>query len=303
MADKFPEFDVYQLGKYNKEKSIKKKAKKLRLKQEKEGITPNSEGKPAITMKQMIRQLHISSPTYNTMCILGKKYPSTDEEFQNSNLPGQFEPGRAGKRMKLSQPETWETFLSLKGNKASTWEELIEHQKLPFMAMLRNLRNLIFTGVHPKYHRWVINKLKNERAVASSRQFPTRFFSAYEVIPRDLEDFKAKLNSQNNPETTKDANGKDVAKRARKNILTPAIMPQANLFQEYREALDTAVKIATVHNIKPIYGTTLVLCSASQEMRSGCNTAKGMGAIKKLNEVGALMGLMCKHACEDAEFL
>ena len=52
------------------------------------------------------------------------------------NLPGQFESARAGKRMKLPVPETWETFLSEKGNKASTWEELIEHKKLPFMAML-----------------------------------------------------------------------------------------------------------------------------------------------------------------------
>ena len=73
---------------------------------------------------------------------------------------------------------------------ASTWEELIEHKKLPFMAMLRNLRNLILTGVKPRYHRWVQNKLTNEQTIANSRQFPFRFFSAFEVIPKDLEDFQ-----------------------------------------------------------------------------------------------------------------
>lgn len=64
------------------------------------------------------------------------------------------------------------------------------------MAMLRNIRNLIFTGyrstiyvftlsrVHPRYHKWVMNKLTNENSVSNSRQFPTRFFSAYEVIPK-----------------------------------------------------------------------------------------------------------------------
>lgn len=31
----------------------------------------------------------------------------------------------ANKRMKLPIPETWETQLSLHGNKASTWETLI----------------------------------------------------------------------------------------------------------------------------------------------------------------------------------
>jgi telomerase protein component 1 len=81
------------------------------------------------------------------MCILGKKYPKTPEDFARSGLPGNFERERAGKRMKLPVPETWETLLSAKGNKASTWEELIEHKKLPFMAMLRNIRNLIFAGI------------------------------------------------------------------------------------------------------------------------------------------------------------
>lgn len=51
---------------------------------------------------------------------------------------------KAGLRMKLPTPETWETLLSEKGNKSSTWEELIEHKKLPFMAMLRNLRLAFF---------------------------------------------------------------------------------------------------------------------------------------------------------------
>src|ERR1700678_2029109 len=92
----------------------------------------------------------ISTPTSSVMCILGKKYPTTQEEFTKSGLTGTFEPARAGKRMKLPVPETWETLLSAKGNKASTWEELIEHKKLPFMAMLRNIRNLIFTGIAEK---------------------------------------------------------------------------------------------------------------------------------------------------------
>lgn len=56
------------------------------------------------------------------------RYPSTREEFLQSRLPGHFEEERAGKRMKLPIPETWETQVSLKGNKASTWEDLIGEQ-------------------------------------------------------------------------------------------------------------------------------------------------------------------------------
>lgn len=155
MVDKFPDFDVYQLGKYNKEGSIKRKKKKLRLRAEKEPQKAAFQsGKPTLTIKQMVRQLHISEPPYHVMCILGKKYPATLEEFKRNRLPGEFNPNLAGTRMKFPVPETWETLLSQKGNKASTWEELIEHKKLPFMAMLRNLRNLLFTGVHGRYHKY-----------------------------------------------------------------------------------------------------------------------------------------------------
>ena len=43
------------------------------------------------------------------MGILGKKYPLNKEEFRAARLPGQFDVKRAGKRMALTVPETWET--------------------------------------------------------------------------------------------------------------------------------------------------------------------------------------------------
>jgi telomerase protein component 1 len=72
------------------------------------------------------------------------------------------------------------------------------------MAMLRNLRNVITANVQPKYHNMIIGRLSSEKAVVrfaalkchkrpcfinyviylkvGSRQFPFRFFSAYEVL-------------------------------------------------------------------------------------------------------------------------
>jgi telomerase protein component 1 len=37
-------------------------------------------------------------------------------------------------------------------------------------------------------------------------------------------------------------------------------------------------------------------------MQADCSTAKGLGALKKLDEVGILLGLMCKYICEDCDF-
>lgn len=300
MVIKFPDFDAYQLGKYNKERTIKRKLKKNKEEKSKNPERLRAGEKPMITLKQMIRQLHISKPPLNVMCLLGKKYPSTETQFRDSGLPGKFESERAGRRMKLPTPETWETLLSAKGNKASTWEELIEHKKLPFMAMLRNLRNLIYTGVHPRYHKWAQNKLSNPGAVANSRQFPFQFFSAYEVIPKDLEHFKQLISGQSDAKKPGDDKP---ARRKKKKPIVPAIMPTDKTFEDYRKAIDEAVKLATVHNVQPIRGSTVVFCNVSSETRQNASGAKGMGSsVRKIQEIGYLLGLMCKYVCEDCDF-
>eukprot|EP01124_Arcella_intermedia_P006950 TRINITY_DN1421_c0_g1_i1.p1 TRINITY_DN1421_c0_g1~~TRINITY_DN1421_c0_g1_i1.p1 ORF type:complete len:2329 (+),score=518.76 TRINITY_DN1421_c0_g1_i1:65-7051(+) len=312
MVGKFPDFDPYQLGKYNKERSIKKKIKKMKEEKEK---NPSAAGpkdqKPMLTIKQLIRQLHIAKPTYNVMCLLGKKYPNSESQFRELELPGKFEEDKSGRRMKLPVPETWETLLSEKGNKASTWEELIEHKKLPFMAMLRNIRNLIYSGVHPRYHKWVQNKLSNAVTIAQSKQFPFSFFSAYEVIPRDMEHFK-QLISGEDKDKKKDKKpaeapaGGEAAqpmRRKKKKQILPAIMPTQKVFDDYRTALDQAVKHATVHNVQPIRGTTVVFCNVSRETRENTGAAKGMGqSVRNIQEVGYMLGLMCKYVCEDCDF-
>jgi hypothetical protein len=58
------------------------------------------------------------------------RYPSTLEEFYKCRLPDTWEEEKAGKRMKLPTPETWETQVSLKGNKAATWEDLLGEETI-----------------------------------------------------------------------------------------------------------------------------------------------------------------------------
>ncbi len=43
------------------------------------------------------------------------RYPLNSEEFRQRKLEGLFDPEKAGNRMKLDTPETWETMLSAKG--------------------------------------------------------------------------------------------------------------------------------------------------------------------------------------------
>ena len=329
MIERFPGFDVYQLAKYNKDSSKKKKkespsakwkgfkvgspdreVKRRRILDRKdssgsdasmESVVRDEESESeeelqrlSFTLKQLIRKLHMVKPVDHIMCILGRKYPEDPEAFRRSGLPGMWDQDRAGKRMKLPTPEMWETQVSLRGNKAEVWQDLIDHKKLPFMAMLRNLRNLILSNMSQKHHRLIINKLTDERSVVNSRQFPFRFFSAYEVLA-ELEKI-AKDEPVNSSSRNTGKTGEQQRKEAARRKLVEKI--DVALIQRYKSALDTALKISTCYNVKPIPGSTLIFCSVGKEMKRRCTSARGLGKPRTVQEVGILLGLMCKFSCE-----
>jgi len=93
--------------------------------------------------------------------------------------------GELGKKIldeTLKTPVTWETELTAKGNKKEVWESLIANKKLPYMAMLRNLRNILNADVDTQYVKMVANYISNPDVVRRSKQFPFRFFTAYREI-------------------------------------------------------------------------------------------------------------------------
>ena len=79
----------------------------------------------------------------------------------------------------LATPETWETIVSESGSNTESWTRAA--RVMPYMALLRNLRNLIQNGVDPDKY---IHKLNDERLILKSRQFPYRFFSAYREVAK-----------------------------------------------------------------------------------------------------------------------
>lgn len=94
----------------------------------------------------------------------------------------------------LSTPYTWETELSALGQadfadeKAKSaafrakWEELIDSRKLGYMALLRNLRNILQADVSGQHIRRVCETLGDAGQVARSKQLPFRFLAAYREL-------------------------------------------------------------------------------------------------------------------------
>lgn len=94
----------------------------------------------------------------------------------------------------LATPYTWETELSELGKTkfanaeekkrvvAAKWGELIESRKVGYMALMRNLRNIVEAEVSVKHIQMVCEYIANEKAVMGSKQLPFRFLSAYREI-------------------------------------------------------------------------------------------------------------------------
>lgn len=94
----------------------------------------------------------------------------------------------------LSTPYTWETELSALGKQsfdtaeakkkafAQKWTELIESGRLGYMALLRNLRNIILAEVDDDTIMKVAQRISNETEVLHSKQLPFRFLSAYKEL-------------------------------------------------------------------------------------------------------------------------
>lgn len=90
---------------------------------------------------------------------------------------------------KLETPYTWEVELS-KGDKPKkqVWEELIDSGKVGYMALLRNLRNIIEAPVSTEHIYKVAKIIGNSEQVRKSKQLPFRFLSAYRSLGNDPED-------------------------------------------------------------------------------------------------------------------
>ena len=94
----------------------------------------------------------------------------------------------------LATPYTWETELSALGkmdfesdeqrNDAfrMKWEELIDSGKLGYMALLRNLRNILVSNVDYAHIEKVCKTIADFNAVINSKQLPFRYLSAYREI-------------------------------------------------------------------------------------------------------------------------
>nr|XP_021494699.1 telomerase protein component 1 isoform X1 [Meriones unguiculatus] len=357
MTEKFAQFDEYQLAKYNPRKHRSKRCSRRPPRPQKTerpfsergrcfpksfwplkneqiafeaayNAVPEKKRLPRFTLKRLIEQLHIHEPAQHVQALLGYRYPSTLELFSRSHLPGPWDSSRAGQRIKLRRPETWERELSLRGNTASVWEELIDRGKLPFMAMLRNLCNLLRTGISARHHEVVLQRLQDEKSVLHSRQFPFRFLNAHDSIDKLEAQLRNKalpfpsnitlvkrIIIRNSKDSKSPAHQRSLCTLTRKQLRAAMTIPviyeqlkreklrlhkarqwdcDAKLLERYRQALETAVNLSVKHNLAPLPGRTVLVYDTDANANRLCPKSHSQGP--PLNYVLLLIGMMMARA-------
>ena len=186
-------------------------------------------------------------------------------------------------------------FVFRKGNKASVWEMLIKEKKLPYMAMVRNIRNMIMAGINDEVVKLAIHYLTNEKAVVKSRMFPYRFYTAYDVLD-ELKNFKEKnfqvydKNYTKNP-TKEELKKVEGLKKKFEELKKKQKTMNDKSIDDFKAALDKAVEIATNQNIPPIKGVTIILLKLTNALNEKDR--------KFMTDV--LFALMLLKSCENAK--
>ncbi len=179
----------------------------------------------------------------------------------------------------LSTPYTWETQLSKAGqegkDKKSVWTELILSGKIGYMALLRNLRNFLETGVDEIVLSKVADRIADPDEVRKSKQFPFRFLSAYRSI--------------GGGPTGRYMNwGDDDYGQANDSLFTPILL----------EALEKAVLISIENIPMLVNNTVLVATDVSGSMQSLISEKSTI----QNYDIGALLGALVQARVPNSVF-
>lgn len=163
-------------------------------------------------------------------------------------------------RQELATPFTWETEISAIGQAeyrnekakqlavSNAWAELVKSHKMGYMALLRNLRNIITKSDQATLNA-ALAQLTNPDAVRNSKQLPFRFLSAY-------------------IEVQKIAQNDCVFEQAKRKVKLA------------EAALAKALEIS-IENIPQIQGRTLILTDNSGSMRGDSGGGSAVSAMSK----------------------
>jgi telomerase protein component 1 len=94
---------------------------------------------------------------------------------------------------------TWDRELSSKiASKKQIWTDLLTKNQVPYMAMLRNLRNILKADLDVPTIKMVIDTIQNPYKVQNAKIFPFQYFNALSEIDKLLSGFEEEQSDRGN---------------------------------------------------------------------------------------------------------
>lgn len=136
-----------------------------------------SSGRKSYSQRDAIRIAHPVPRSIEQSALFRYMVRGWDELDGDSRmlLPDEILALRSGEAM------TWEQLISENGSNTESWTRAIP--LMGYMALIRNLRNLVDNNVPAEEITMVASRIADPAAVAKSKQLPFRFLSAYRTLP------------------------------------------------------------------------------------------------------------------------
>lgn len=172
IRDAFRNFDEYQLIKYNQSgKTPNLKDVMLQMPDRKPG-TPVSRGMAEFLLNGSL--ISRNGTDHSESAPLVAAYlrflrAANDNRVWSKDM----------ERLAADAKATWEVVISQFGGSKDTWSSVLP--RMGYMAVLRNIRNMVQAGVDSKL---IADRIANRKAVLHSKQFPFRFLAAANEIAR-----------------------------------------------------------------------------------------------------------------------
>ena len=184
----------------------------------------------------------------------------------------------------LATPETWEVKMSTEGSTKDTWGEMIESGKMGYMALMRNLRNILQKDVSMEQIKKAAAILSDPKRVEKSKQLPFRFFSAFRALKEEM----GRIGDRYHDEVWDEESGSWVAKPTGDDI---NLVKAEIIFDALEEATRLAAK-----NMPQLEGRTAIACDVSGSMEA---TISEHSSVQRF-DIGLVMGSLANRFSEDA---
>lgn len=184
------------------------------------------------------------------------KYPKGLTALIKTTHPKRREEYQALIENRLEAPYTWEVELTRHGNNAQTWDKLLSENAVGYMALMRNLRNILANKSN--HIQAICDKLTDPEQVRNSKQFPFRYLAALRALQ-----------------------GSDV--------------PKGDQFQQVIEALGKAFELSA-ENLPKMPGTTVFVMDHSGSMSGSLSDRGSISYMDTADTLAIMGATMCDAA-------